>query len=288
MIEAPRGTFFHDYDTDENGLLTRVNLIVATGNNNWAMNKAAGMVAKDFVDGKKLTEGVLNRVEVAIRCYDPRLSCATHALGQIPLEVTLVAADSTVLDRLARWCRHLTASQAGRQLCSPACTILNLRGVMPHTLIVGYGNLDRSDDGIAHQVTNVLRRRLGQEALSEGDTGLEDLGVRADSIFLTQLVPDLIDTLVDHDQVIFVDAHVLEDVPDLHYTRVFPAYVPSPFTHHMTPEMLLALPQALHHLQPCAHVVSIRGHDFDFHRSLSAPTAEVVGSAVEHIRQLLT
>ncbi|MBC7260812.1 MAG: Ni/Fe hydrogenase subunit alpha, partial [Chloroflexi bacterium] len=65
VIEAPRGTLFHDYDTDENGLLTRVNLIVATGNNNWAMNKAAGMVAKQFVDGNKLTEGMLNRVEVA-------------------------------------------------------------------------------------------------------------------------------------------------------------------------------------------------------------------------------
>ncbi|MGC8787575.1 MAG: nickel-dependent hydrogenase large subunit, partial [Anaerolineae bacterium] len=102
VIEAPRGTLFHDYDTDENGLLTRVNLIVATGNNNWAMNKAAGMVAKQFVDGKKLTEGMLNRVEVAIRCYDPCLSCSTHAFGQMPMEVTLVAADGTILDRIVR------------------------------------------------------------------------------------------------------------------------------------------------------------------------------------------
>ncbi|MBC7232836.1 MAG: Ni/Fe hydrogenase subunit alpha [Chloroflexi bacterium] len=102
VIEAPRGTLFHDYDTDENGLLTRVNLIVATGNNNWAMNKSAGMVAKQFVDGKRLTEGMLNRVEVAIRCYDPCLSCSTHAFGQMPMEVTLVAADGTILDRLVR------------------------------------------------------------------------------------------------------------------------------------------------------------------------------------------
>jgi NAD-reducing hydrogenase large subunit len=102
VIEAPRGTLFHDYHTDENGLLTKVNLIVATGGNNWAMNKSAGMVAKEFVDGKKLKEGMLNRVEVAIRCYDPCLSCATHALGQMPLEVTLVAADGTVLDRVSR------------------------------------------------------------------------------------------------------------------------------------------------------------------------------------------
>ena len=102
VIEAPRGTLFHDYGTDENGQLTRVNLIVATGNNNWAMHTASGLVAKAFVDGNKLTEGMLNRVEAAIRCYDPCLSCATHAIGKMPLEVTLMAADGTVLDRISR------------------------------------------------------------------------------------------------------------------------------------------------------------------------------------------
>ena len=102
VIEAPRGTLFHDYGTDENGILTRVNLIVATGNNNWAMHTAAGSVAKAYVDGTKLTEGMLNRVEAAIRCYDPCLSCSTHAIGKMPLEVTLMAADGTVLDRISR------------------------------------------------------------------------------------------------------------------------------------------------------------------------------------------
>lgn len=102
VIEAPRGTLFHDYSTDENGLLTRVNLIVATGNNNWAMHTASGLVAKAFVDGNKLTEGMLNRVEAAIRCYDPCLSCATHAIGKMPLEITLIAADGTVLDHICR------------------------------------------------------------------------------------------------------------------------------------------------------------------------------------------
>jgi NAD-reducing hydrogenase large subunit len=66
------------------------------------MHTAAGMVAKSFVDGNKLTEGMLNRVEAAIRCYDPCLSCATHAIGKMPLEVTLIAADGTVLDRISR------------------------------------------------------------------------------------------------------------------------------------------------------------------------------------------
>jgi len=102
VIEAPRGTLFHDYGTNENGLLTRVNLIVATGNNNWAMHSAAGAVARAYVDGTRLQEGMLNRVEAAIRCYDPCLSCSTHAIGRMPLEIRLLASDGTELDCIRR------------------------------------------------------------------------------------------------------------------------------------------------------------------------------------------
>jgi len=102
VLEAPRGTLFHHYWTDEEGKITKVNLIVATGNNNWAMCKSVEEVAKLYVDGKKLTEGMLNRVEAAIRCYDPCLSCSTHALGQMPLIVRLVSAEGEVLDELRR------------------------------------------------------------------------------------------------------------------------------------------------------------------------------------------
>ena len=101
-VEAPRGTLFHHYKTDENGMLTKVNLIVATGHNNWAMNNAVEMVAKTFVDGKHLTEGMLNRVEAAIRAYDPCLSCSTHAIGAMPLVIELVEPDGTVADRIMR------------------------------------------------------------------------------------------------------------------------------------------------------------------------------------------
>jgi len=102
VIEAPRGTLFHDYGTNEHGQLTRVNLIVATGNNNGAMSKAAGAVAKAFIKGHKITEGMLNRVEAAIRCYDPCLSCSTHALGTMPLVVSLIDAQGTEVDRVSR------------------------------------------------------------------------------------------------------------------------------------------------------------------------------------------
>ncbi|HHX64482.1 MAG TPA: Ni/Fe hydrogenase subunit alpha [Chloroflexi bacterium] len=92
-IEAPRGTLWHHYRTDEHGVITKANLIVATGNNNWAMSHAVDMVAKTFVDGNNLTEGMLNRVEAAVRAYDPCLSCSTHALGQMPMIIDIV--DST-------------------------------------------------------------------------------------------------------------------------------------------------------------------------------------------------
>ena len=101
-LEAPRGTLFHHYKTDPNGMLTKVNLIVATGHNNWAMSNAVEMVAKTYVDGKKLTEGMLNRVEAAIRAYDPCLSCSTHAIGAMPMVIELVDPDGTVVDRICR------------------------------------------------------------------------------------------------------------------------------------------------------------------------------------------
>jgi len=101
-IEAPRGTLFHHYWTDEMGKLTRVNLIVATGHNNWAMSKSVDMVAKRYVDGANLTEGMLNRVEAAIRAHDPCLSCSTHAVGQMPIAIELHGPDGELLDVLRR------------------------------------------------------------------------------------------------------------------------------------------------------------------------------------------
>jgi len=102
VIEAPRGTLIHHYQTDENGQITKVNLIVATGHNNWAMSHSVDLVAKEFVDGKNLTEGMLNRVEAAIRAYDPCLSCSTHAIGQMPLIVEVRGSDGVLINRVQR------------------------------------------------------------------------------------------------------------------------------------------------------------------------------------------
>jgi NAD-reducing hydrogenase large subunit len=102
VLEAPRGTLFHHYWTNDQGVITKVNMIVATAGNAWAMNHSVNMVAKRYVDGTKLTEGMLNRVEAAIRAHDPCLSCSTHAQGQMPIRVELVAPDGEVLDTVQR------------------------------------------------------------------------------------------------------------------------------------------------------------------------------------------
>jgi NAD-reducing hydrogenase large subunit len=102
QAEAPRGTLMHNYKVDENGLITWANLVIATGQNNNAMNKGVLQAAKAYVKNGKFTEGTLNRIEAVIRTFDPCLSCSTHAFGQMPLAVTLVNADGEVVDRLIR------------------------------------------------------------------------------------------------------------------------------------------------------------------------------------------
>lgn len=101
IIEAPRGTLFHHYKINEDDTIKMANLIVSTTNNNEPMNRSVNYVAKSLMNGQKeITEGMRNAVEVAIRAYDPCLSCATHALGKMPLEISLVNSNNEILDHL--------------------------------------------------------------------------------------------------------------------------------------------------------------------------------------------
>lgn len=102
VIEAPRGTLIHDYTTDEQGQIKKVNLIVSTGHNNYAMSKAVDSVAKTYINGQQIREGLLNRVEAAVRAHDPCLSCSTHAVGQMPLEVEILDPEGNVSQVLSR------------------------------------------------------------------------------------------------------------------------------------------------------------------------------------------
>ena len=100
--EAPRGTLFHHYKTDDTGKLINVNLLIATGQNNPSMNRSVLEVAKQYVKGNDIEEGMLNRVESTIRCYDPCLSCSTHAVGSMPMIVEVKDVAGSIVKRIER------------------------------------------------------------------------------------------------------------------------------------------------------------------------------------------
>jgi NAD-reducing hydrogenase large subunit len=100
VVEAPRGTLFHHYRVDDHGLMTWANLIVATGNNNLAMNRGVLQTAKQFVHGREITNGALNRVEAVIRTFDPCLSCSTHAVGTRSYLIQILGKDGEVLNEI--------------------------------------------------------------------------------------------------------------------------------------------------------------------------------------------
>ncbi len=102
VSEAPRGTLFHEYQVDEHGILQKMNLIIATGQNNLAMNRTVKQIAQAYVGDDGLREGILNRIEHGIRTYDPCLSCSTHAVGQMPLQVQLWDGNGRLLQEVVR------------------------------------------------------------------------------------------------------------------------------------------------------------------------------------------
>ena len=102
ILEAPRGTLIHHYKADDTGKLTGVNLIVATGHNNWAMTEAVDSVAKTYIVGGEIREGMLNRVEAAVRAHDPCLSCSTHAVGQMPIQIEMLNPEGQIIQTISR------------------------------------------------------------------------------------------------------------------------------------------------------------------------------------------
>ena len=98
MCEAPRGSLVHHYKVNEDGAIIWANLIIATGNNNLAIGRSINQVSRHYVDGNKLQDGMLNRVQAVLRAYDPCLSCSSHAAGQYPVDIKLIDADGSVLD----------------------------------------------------------------------------------------------------------------------------------------------------------------------------------------------
>jgi len=102
VSEAPRGILFHDYEVGSGGVVSKVNMIIATGQNNLAMNRTVTQIARHYLSGRTITEGLLNRVEAGIRAYDPCLSCSTHAAGRMPLAVELLGPSGELIDAATR------------------------------------------------------------------------------------------------------------------------------------------------------------------------------------------
>ncbi|MBA7590228.1 NAD-reducing hydrogenase HoxS subunit beta [subsurface metagenome] len=102
-MEAPRGTLIHHYQTDDRGILTGVNLIVATQNNSAAINMSIEKAAKSLIKNGEVPDGILNMIEMAFRAYDPCMACATHSLpGRMPLEVNIYDSKGDLVKKLKR------------------------------------------------------------------------------------------------------------------------------------------------------------------------------------------
>lgn len=151
------------------------------------------------------------------------------------------------------------------------------------TLIIGYGNVSRRDDGVALHILRRLRARLGLPPDDLIEPG-ESAGAALAMVCVHQLVPELAETLISYDTVVFVDAHVKGAGWDpLHWQEVEPAYRSGMVSHHLKPAALLALNRSLYGRSPTGYLLSVLGHDFDFGEELSPETNELAEQAVERL-----
>jgi hydrogenase maturation protease len=157
---------------------------------------------------------------------------------------------------------------------------------MQRTLVIGYGNLDRGDDGAAFHVINRLRERLGQRPLPEDESGLETLEPET-AVFVPQLTPELAADAAPCQRLVLVDAHVTAEVRPLIYLCLQPEYRPPVVSHVLSPAMFLWLVQAVAGRACTAFLVSLRGHRFAPQRGLSPETSAWVGPAAERVWKLI-
>jgi hydrogenase maturation protease len=158
---------------------------------------------------------------------------------------------------------------------------------MARTLVIGYGNLERGDDGVAFHVVNRLRAELGRAPLAEDNSGLEGLGAEIDTVFVRQLVPELAADAAGYDRLVFCDAHVLPEREDLLARPVRPERRISGFGHLMHPEAFLWLVHGLSARRPDGYMVALRGFQFELTRRLSDGISIQMDQAVALIRHHL-
>jgi hydrogenase maturation protease len=160
--------------------------------------------------------------------------------------------------------------------------------LLTNTLIIGYGNPDREDDGVAWHILAALSARLGLPVPDLYAEGFEPQGHEIDFMFRLQLMPELAEVIAGYTRVCFVDAHTGAVPNEVNVVDVSTQFQASPFTHHMTPDTCLSLSQALYGKAPEAILVSVRGYQFGFENTLSPRTAELAALAVDHIWEWLS
>jgi hydrogenase maturation protease len=154
---------------------------------------------------------------------------------------------------------------------------------LTRTLVLGFGNVYRRDDGVAYVVLNALRARLGRPVLDIDDDGFDDLGHEVDTVLLHQLVPELAETASRYDQLVFVDAHVSGIEEPVRQEELEACFRSATVSHQLHPCTLLALVEGLREEAPRGVLISVHGYDFDFGEGLSEETAALVPEAVERI-----
>ncbi len=154
-------------------------------------------------------------------------------------------------------------------------------------LIVGYGNVYCHDDGVALYVINLLRNRFGLRGLSPDEDGLDELGHPVDTVLLHQLLPEVIPDLTNYRRIVFVDAHTGTIPDDLRVVEVREEFGFHAVTHHMSPGMFLATVRQTYHVVPEAHLISVKGDDFDFGLGLSEACKVRADAAARKILDLL-
>ena len=151
------------------------------------------------------------------------------------------------------------------------------------TLIIGFGNPDRQDDGVAWHVLSALAERLGRTVSESMDDDLDRAEPSPNLVCLLQLTPEVAETLARYDRVCFVDAHTGAYDQDIRFETIEPDFQSSPFTHHMTPRTCLVLAETLYGHAPQATVMSVRGRQFGFSRNMSSETTALAADTVERI-----
>jgi len=154
---------------------------------------------------------------------------------------------------------------------------------MTNTLIIGYGNADRQDDGAGWHVLKNLAERIGQSIPDDPGESIEIESDLVDILFTLQIYPELAENISHYEKICFVDAHTSEIPEEISWSKLSPEYEKSPLTHHMSPKTVLSIATTIYDKTPEAILVSIRGYSFQFERNLSEQTTKLVKLAADRI-----